>query len=883
MTTAPIVSAAEPYGAAFVDRLMTTLGAGWPRVVSPEERSEIAALVSTMSIEQKASLTTGRDMWHTQAVPEHGIASWRMTDGPNGARGTMWGPAGVRALCMPTGIALAATWDVALVRAVGGALGREARARAARIMLAPTINIQRSPLNGRTFECLSEDPLLAGRLAAALVQGIQSEGVVATMKHFAGNEAEYERHAMNSVIDERSLREIYLAPFEMAVKEGGALGVMTAYNRLNGRFPADSAWLIEGVLRKEWGFEGIAITDWWALCDTVDAANAGLDIEMPGPGRAFGGALAAAVEEGRVCSAKLDAIAQRLLAVMTSIGARNDQSDGQEFTLDDPEAGALAKRASTDAMVLIRNEGALLPVEVRSLRRVALLGPNAHRSQIMGGGSSILRAQHRTSILSALQSAFGEAGVEILFEEGVPGTDDFIVLDAPDLRTPSGETGVEVSFFIGLEPAGQPTTVHRGDSLEFLFMGAPAPRVPSGAFSLRAEASFVAMVDGLHSFRLSTGSAARLELDGQLHIDLGDHDFIGKGGERVTDSEIYLTAGQSIRMVLTYFGDTALGFSHVSLRCRRPCRPDAAAQAARLAADADMAIVVVGTSPLTETEGADRKGLELPEGQDELIEQVAAANPRTVVVINSGGPVSMPWIAKVPAVLQSWFGGQEMAAALADVLLGASEPGGRMPITFPERIEHSPAFGNFPGEAGELRYGEGLLVGYRWYEARHLPRLVPFGHGLGYGSLQWSQAALSAREVRAGEAVTVSLLVENVGERAGSDVIQIYVEPPAGPLMRAPKELQGFAKLRLEPGSSQRVEIELDARRFSTWHPGDQDSRAIHARLGPTPFSKLGDMTDHGTGWMIHPGIYVIHVARSSVEVVMSIPLTIIEQEGPQP
>ena len=844
-----------------------------PRALSDAERSEIQATVARLTLDEKAALTAGRDMWSTTPVP--GIPAWRCTDGPNGARGTYLGPAGSRALCMPCGSALAASWNPELVQEAGAALGQETRARGARVLLGPTVNIQRSPLGGRTFECFSEDPFLAGTLAVAYVRGAQAQGVITTVKHFAGNEAEFERHTINSIIDERALREIYLVPFEMAVKAGGSLGIMTANNQLNGTFCSNSRWLLADVLREDWGFEGITVSDWWALADTADAAAAGLDLEMPGPARVYGPALADAVRRGEVPAEHVDAIVSRLLAAMTRIEARNDTGEPAERPFEDRGEAALARQAACEAMVLVRNADALLPLSPESLKSVAVIGPNAARARIMGGGSATLRAAHLTAPLSALEAALAPWPVTVTHAPGCAPTSDFAVLESTELRTPSGEPGLEIAFFAGPREETTPLAVHRADTSALAFMGEPAPGVSPEGFSLRATGQFVPVASGPHRFRLETNGRTWLTLDGAEHARLGwEANVDGRQEQHSIEFERVLEAGRPVDLQIAFAGESALNFCHVTLRCLAPEPADMMEDAVRIAEQADVAIVVVGTGPTVESEGFDRTALALPGRQEELVRRVRAVNPRTIVVVNSGSPVAMPWLDEVPATLQCWFAGQEMAPALADILLGAAEPGGRMPISCPARIEDNAAFGNFPGSAGEVRYGEGLLVGYRWHEARAIPAAVPFGHGLSYAQFEWS-ASLDTARTRAGTAVTVSVTVRNCGQRAGSDVVQVYVAPPPGPLPRAPKELRGFAKVHLEPGEARQVDIVLDARAFAYWHPGDETSATLQQRLAGTPFAAPASAVRRPTGWTIEAGTHAIHVARSSADIVATLPLEI--------
>jgi len=731
---------------------------------------DIDALVAELTLDEKASLTAGADLWSTAAVARVGIPAVRMTDGPNGARGprlpaAFGGGEDSPSVCTPCGTALAASWDPALVAEVGALLGDEARARGCRILLAPTVNLQRSPLAGRNFECYSEDPLLSGAMAAAFVRGVQSRGVVATVKHLAGNESEHERMTMDSVIDERTLRELYLLPFELAVREGGALGVMTAYNRLNGSYGPDNQDLLSGILRGEWGFEGFVVTDWFGFADTVAAARAGLDLEMPGPGRSFGAALATAVRSGAVPEATVDAAVARLLRVFDRIGALDDDvrepTGGVEAAATPTRAAggveaaatptgeraaaatrttaaagaALARRAAVAGAVLLRNDG-LLPLAPGGIRRLAVIGPLADRAEIMGGGSAQVTPPYRRSPLDALTDRLD------------PGT---VIDHEPGLAWPEATDA------------------------------APGHRAPPAT----------------------------------------------------------------------------------------PAAPDgeALAPAVAAASAADAVVVVVGTGAAWESEGFDRATMHLPAGQDDLVTAVVVANPRTVVVVNAGAPVGMDWAEHAAAVVQIWFGGQEMAEALVDVLLGVAEPSGRLPHTIPMRVEHNPSYGRFPAENGRLLYGEGLLVGHRWYEARHLPVRYPFGHGLSYTTFEIGPPSPAITSIERGGDVQVTVPITNTGTRTGSEVVQCYVEAVDPRLARPPRELKAFAKVTLHPGETRNVRLHLAARAFACWDPGDPDAAPLGDRLrSSVPWAPPLERHPDAPGWVIDAGRYRLHIGRSSAD-----------------
>jgi beta-glucosidase len=819
---------------------------------------DVDALVADLTLDEKAALTAGRDNWATAPVERAGIPAVRVTDGPNGARGSsVLGAGEASAVCIPCGSALGATWNPELIERLGALLGEEALTKGCRVLLAPTLNLHRSPLAGRNFECFSEDPLLAGRAAAAYVRGVQSRGVATTPKHLAGNEAELDRYTMSSRIDERALRELYLVPFELAVREGGALGIMTAYNRLNGGYCTEDERLLAGILRGEWGFDGFVVSDWFGLASTTRSPRAGLDLEMPGPGRVYGPALADAVRAGEVEEALLDAQVRRLLGVLDRVGALDDDPDAPERSEDRPEHRALAREAAADGFVLLRNEG-LLPLDGGGLRSLAVIGPNADRAQVMGGGSAKLRAHYSVTPLEALRAALPD--VELRVERGAD-----IDPTAPELRA---------AWRIEVE--GSDTVVERDSGL-LLFdaaIGAETSR-----YTARAE--LTPIDEGPHTFTLRQAGRARLRVGGEVVLDGFENPpprgeaMIGLVSEELT-AEVALTAGEPVEVVVEGTGEGAHATLHGAVVGLRPPAPgDLIERAAAAAAESDAAVLVVGTTDEWESEGQDRASMDLPGDQDALVEAVLAANPDTVVVVNAASPVTMPWADRARAILVTWFGGQEMAGALADVLLGVAEPGGRLPTTQPLRLEHNPSYGNFPGENGEVRYGEGVLMGYRWYDARRLPVRFPFGHGLSYASFELGVPRLSGDGFSAGSTLTVEVDVTNTAGRPGSEVVQLYVEPPPGELVRPPRELRAFAKVRLGPGETTTVTLELGDRAFACWDPGDPSWEELLPRAEVSPMIRSDERRRTTGGWRIDPGEYVLHVGRSSADLPHAIPVRV--------
>ncbi|MEN9803209.1 MAG: hypothetical protein RIS41_56 [Actinomycetota bacterium] len=843
---------------------------------------DIDALMADLSIDEKASLTTGATMWSTRAVERVGLPSVTVTDGPAGARGPFTPGLGrqVATLCIPCGSALGATFDPDLVEELGRAVGHQTRSKGARVLLAPTVNLHRSPLYGRAFECYSEDPLLSGRLAAAYVRGVQSQGCATTVKHFVGNDAEFERMTIDSVIDDRTLREVYLLPFEIAVRDGGSLGIMTAYNRMNGTFCAEHEWLIRDVLRGEWGFEGFVVTDWFAGFGTEGGARAGLDLEMPAPSRAYGKALAEAVKDGRVDETDLDRAVRTLLAVFDRLGALNDEPIEPQ-AVDLPEHRRLARRAAASSIVLLRNESvdgaSVLPIDPASVTSIAVIGPNAERARIMGGGSAEVLPHHETTIIDALRERFGDQ-VAIHHATGCSIDKNVPIVDGHRLTTPSGESGFDIAV-IDRGSGEHLATLHRPDG-RVVVIARQDPGVPISGFTFTARSELRVEHSGRHTMSLVEAGPCRLFVDGRLVIDgfdvppPGDR-FFGLFRQELV-AEVDLTADRPHEIVLECDATERQWAHGAEIGLRRVETHDLVIEARDLAARCDVAVVVVGTNNDWESEGHDRTTLDLPGRQVELIRAVAEANARTAVLVNSGAPVDMAWAEHVPAVMQIWFGGQEMAVAVADVLSGDVDPGGRLPTTIPMCIEHTPAFGNFPGEHGQVRYGEGILVGHRWYDTRRIPVRFPFGHGRSYTTFAIGTPTLDRHEIGPRESVSVKVPVTNTGDRTGSHVVQIYVAPRSTTVSRPVQELKGFAKVKLAPGETATTEIRLSPRAFAHWNPGD----LYRSELRPSPTGERSLVTDDADGsWQIDAGDYDIRVASSATDVHASLGLTITATE----
>lgn len=778
---------------------------------SAEQEARIDALLNAMTLEEQVGLLAGADFWTTVPVERLGIPAVKVTDGPNGARGGGTLVGGVRAASFPVGISLAATWNTSLVEQIGQALAEEAQSKGARVLLAPTVNIHRSTLNGRNFECYSEDPYLSAKLAVAYITGVQSKGVGATVKHYVGNESEFQRNTISSEIDERALREIYLPPFEAAVKEAHVWAIMGAYNKVNGTYACEHPELLIDILKREWDFDGVVMSDWFATHTTVEAQNAGLDLEMPGPTKYRGEQLVAAVRSGQVSAEAVQDSARRVLRLIARVGAFEDPGIPEEQAIDRPEHRALIRQAGAEGIVLLKN-AAVLPLDRQALKTIAIIGPNAKTAQIMGGGSAQVNAHYRISPFDGVAAQIGD-GIKLSYELGCT---NYKLL--PLLRA---ELAVE--YFNSQDLSGEAVFQSQASDAEFMWFNEVGPGVDATNFSARVTTRYTPEESGEHQFGLVSAGLSRLFVDGQLLVDnwsnwqLGEN-YFGAGSTEAI-GRLSLQAGQTYELAIEYAYHAAgpLGIRALRVGITKQLGNDAIEKAVQVAAEADVALLFVGLNGEWDTEGQDRPDMELAGGQNELIARVAAANPCTIVVLQTGAPVTMPWLDDVAGVLQAWYPGQEAGNAIADVLFGAVNPAGKLPQTFPVRLEDNPAYINYPGENGRVRYGEGLFVGYRYYEKKRVTPLFPFGFGLSYTSFAYNNLRLSSDSIGPDEQISVSLDVTNTGGQKGEEIAQIYVRDAHASFARPEKELKGFAKVSLEPGATATVTLQLDRKSLAYW------------------------------------------------------------------
>jgi beta-glucosidase len=752
-------------------------------------------LLARLSLEQKVRLLTGADFWALHDEPAVGLRAIVTSDGPAGVRGRVWDERTPSAN-VPSPTALAATWDEPRIERLGRLLAFEARAKGVDVLLAPTVNLHRNPAGGRVFECFSEDPLLTGRIGAAYVRGLQGEGVAATVKHFVANDSETERFTLDARVGERALRELYLAPFELILAER-PWAVMAAYNRVNGVTMTESPLLRE-VLKDEWGWDGLVVSDWGATRDTVGAGNAALDLAMPGPSGPFGDALVGAVRAGRVSEAAVDDKVTRLLRLAARVGALDATPPAggppRRITArpwSDEEIAAELRATAAASFVLARNHGTLLPLEPRSLRKVAVLGPNAAEARTLGGGSATVFPRYTVSPLDGLRTALAHA--EVTYAPGV----------RTHTRAPVAPVNAaDVRFFAA---DGTVLGAEHREIAEFTWLGTLDPAVKA----IEVHATLRATVAGEHVVGCAGTGRYRLTVQG---VEAFDTELRLRAGADPGESlfappqhgvTVGMGEGELLDVVLRR---EVADPGTVSFQLTFEPPFDEAAEferAVELAREADVAIVVVGTTAEVESEGFDRDTLALPGRQDELVRRVNEAQPRTVVVVNSGAPVLLPWLDEVPGVLLCWFPGQEAGNALADVLFGVTEPGGRLPMTWPASQAGLPSVTPVDGV---LRYDEGLAIGYRG----SVEPLLAFGHGLGYTT--WDYLAMDRATVR----------LINSGTRRGREVIQVYASRPDSAIERPPRWLAGFAVIEADAGEEIVIDVPLAPRAFQHWDGGWQ-------------------------------------------------------------
>ncbi len=789
----------------------------------------VNALLSKMTLEEKIEMIGGENTFYTHPFPKLGIPSLQMSDGPLGVHD--YGPT----TAYPAGIALAASWDVELAKRVGAMMGQDARARGVNFILAPGMNIYRAPMNGRNFEYFGEDPFLASRMAVSVIEGIQAQGVIATAKHFVANNEEYGRLEVSSDMEERTLREIYLPAFEASVKEAKVGAVMDAYNPVNGIFMTQNNHLNNEILKREWGFDGILMSDWGATHDGVAAANGGLDLEMPSAAYMYKDVLLAAIKAGKVSTTTIDDKVRRILRKAIEFGFLDRPQTVSSIPLLSQEGQQIALQEAQEGMVLLKNEGNILPLDRTKTKMIAVIGPDAYPAVIGGGGSSLTKPFNDVSFLEGVSNYLGTAAT-VLYAVDAPVLEE-VFQNSEFVTTPGGSNGLKAEFFNNENLEGTPTLVRTDSHVDFHWGdGSYAANQPVDHFSARWAGYFVPKKSGDYTFYTNSDDGARLYLDDERVIDDWQ-----RHSETVNSFVRRLEAGRPYKIRLEYFemvGTATIGFGITATELA------VARETKALAQKADAVILCVGFDPSTETEGADRT-FQLPAGQDELIQQIASVNKNTIVVLTAGGNVDMAqWIDRVPGLIHAWYPGQEGGTALAQIVFGAYSPSGKLPASFERRWEDNATFNSYYPAKGEkrVRYSEGIFVGYRHFDRSPTKPLFPFGYGLSYTTFAYSNLAITPRAGGLSEPVMVSFDVTNTGSRSGAEIAELYVGDSHASVPRPVKELKGFARVNLDSHKTQHVTIQLDRRAFSFYDVSKK-------------------------GWNAEPGEFLLLVGASSDDI----------------
>ncbi|MDN4640051.1 glycoside hydrolase family 3 C-terminal domain-containing protein [Agreia sp. PsM10] len=783
------------------------------------ETDRLIDLTGRLSLEEKVQLITGRDFWTTWPIESIGLRRILVSDGPSGVRGEVWDERSP-SLNLPSGTALSSSWDRDIAARYGAASAVEARRKGVDVVLGPTINLHRSPYGGRHFEAFSEDPLLTGDLAAAYVEGVQGNGVGATPKHYVANEFETDRYTADSVVSERALRELYLAAFEKSITEAHAWVVMSSYNSINGTTSTEND-LLETPLNSEWGFDGVVVSDWTGV-RSVDAASASQDLEMPGPVGAWGPALVDAVRNGRVLESDIDRKVVRILRLAARVGALEGFEPTERGVARIEDGEAFARTAASAGSVLLRNEGALLPLDPEAIRSVAIIGHNAENARTQGGGSATVIPTHVISPLDGIREAL-PAGVSVTYARGAvvqKGIAEFALAEIVNPRT--GQNGALVRF---LDGEGREIFAEDRFSTTLMYFGGDAPTATAAVIEISVR--WTPRVSGDVLFGFGAAGRGRIYADGQLIREDGAAPVGMDLGASVLSppsisASVTVQAGEPIDLMVAFDliaheGALAGAFGiTVGIEADESVSQQLMMQAIHAAEAADVAIVVVGTNAQVESEGFDRNTLALPGLQDDLVRAVAAVNPRTVVVVNAGAPVLLPWRHEVPSVLLTYFGGQEYGAALADMLFGVTEPGGRLPTTWPATEASVPVTSVTPVD-GKVVYDEGIHIGYRaWLRAEADPA-YEFGFGLTYTTFTLDALELASAD---DDAIDVLVTVTNTGDRAGKEVVQVYFSRSTTEIDRPVRWLAGFEPVYLEAGGVARVRIRIASRAFEHWDGG---------------------------------------------------------------
>ncbi|KIL90184.1 hypothetical protein FAVG1_06923 [Fusarium avenaceum] len=788
---------------------------------------DVESTLASLTLAEKISLLSGSDFWHSAAIPSHDIAAIKCTDGPNGARGgRFFNP--VPALCIPCGTGLGATWNPELLYAAGQLLSRECEAKGAHVWLGPTVNLVRGPLNGRGFESFSEEPYLSGVMATAIINGVQSRGTAAALKHFVANDQETAKMSVDICVSERALREVYLKPFQMAVRDAKPKVVMSSYNKVNGVHVSESKKLLQDILRGEWKYDGLVMSDWYGTYGCTDALNAGVDIEMPGPSRHRADKAIVAVVSGKVSRNTIDERARKVLELVNNTAAARVST--KETTRDSPDDRALNRRLATESVVLLKNSSKLLPLQAQDCEDVAIIGPNAKLPAACGGGSANLRPYYTSSVFQGIRDQL-PSNATVHFEPGVFGHVLLPYFTGDHVNDENGNPGVTISFFNEPESVQNRKPFDQQNIPDTTYQLMDYTHLDQNeTFFMSMKANFTPEIEGLYEFGLASYGVSKLYVDDHLVIDnetVQNHAgmFFGHGSTEVRG--IYrMKADQTYRLRVeagSASTSRTSGGSFIPIPggacrlggCLKLEPAEGIRNAVAVAKKCKHTFIVVGLNADLEKEGKDRESMSLPPYVDDLVSAVLEAQPNAIVVTQAGNPIEMPWRHQAKTILHSWYGGNEAGNAIADVVFGKVNPSGKLPITFPSRLQDGPSFLSFGSDNGRVYYAEDVFVGHRWFEARGIEVAFPFGHGLSYTTFSTYGIKMTGSDVLVD--------IKNTGHMAGAEVIMLYISFDASKsgkksrFLRPVRTLAGFQKVLLEPGQEASVVMTLDRYSTAVW------------------------------------------------------------------
>ena len=788
--------------------LLLFLGVYMPKDSSANKDSQqqiddrVEELINKMTLQEKITMIGGDEM-ATIPVERLGIPALKMTDGPIGVR---WG----KTTAFPSGIAMASTWDTTLIEKYGEAIGQETKGQGRDVILGPCVNIARLPMGGRNFESYGEDPFLTSRLTVNYIKGVQKEGVAATVKHFAVNNQEHERMFVDAQVDERTLNEIYLPAFKAAVEEADVLAVMSAYNKLNGKYCSEKSSLLIDKLRNEWGFQWLVMSDWGAVHSSMPTFKDGVDLEMPRGDYLNYDSLKTAFEEGVITEKKLDEKIRRILKVMFKLGLFDSNRVYDSTLVNSKAHQKFALDAAKEAIVLLKNEESILPLNLNTIKSLAVIGPNADVARTGGGGSSMVNPVYSISPLEGLKNILGDK-VKINFEKGVLINGDTKPLEEKFFFKDKNlnENGINAEYFDNKNLSGEPVKIVNDKQINFEWdNGSPFKDFPENNFSVRWTTYLRPPVSGEYELLAATDDGVKLYLNDKLLIN----DWVDRA-TTTSSCKIKLEKDKPYKMVLEYYENGGGAVAKFGWNLPGENKITKAVEAAK---NSDAAIIFAGTSNNYESEGFDRKDLVLPAEQDKLIEAVSKVNPNTIVVLITGSPVLMnSWIGNVKGIVEAWFNGEEIGNAIAEVLTGKYNPSGKLPVTFPKRWEDCSAYPYYMKQDSVTKYGDGIFVGYRHFDKNNIEPLFPFGYGLSYTNFEYKNFKLENN----GDEVIASFDLKNTGKVAGSEIAQLYVRDVESSVERPVKELKGFSKIRLNPGETTNVKISLNKNAFMFFDP----------------------------------------------------------------